>query len=457
MSNYGKVVWEEGMLLTPHHFQQWDNYYDDLLAARLRPLASHGWGVLDLQIDQDKVLNGTFRVVSCRAVMPDGLMVNVSSGNDPEPQSRSIEGRLRLAEDKLDVYLAIPDKRPGEANFESNGGGRNQTVRFQHKIVPVPDEMKSGDSKQELVFARGNFQIIFAEELSRGGYVSMKIAELRRTAAGRLGVTEEYVPPALDIAVSPWLVETLRKIIEKLISKSTELSEKMRRTQAGVYDLNASNVGISLLLHTVNSAIPMLVHLQATRMVHPERLYIELAKLLGALMTFVPNRHPKNIVEYDHEDLFSTFSKLAGELTELLKIVIPDKCVPIPLELDRPGIYVGEIPDSGLLAEAAFYLGVLAEKKDVGWLIDVVTKQIVIAADKELDDVMAASADRKLGVPLGHVSQTPASIPADERFQYFKLERQSSYWEGISQMRRIAVYVPDEITKAMPELYAIKP
>ena len=49
MSRYRKVVWNEGMLLTPHHFQQWDNYYEELLSSRFAAASPYDWGVLDFQ------------------------------------------------------------------------------------------------------------------------------------------------------------------------------------------------------------------------------------------------------------------------------------------------------------------------------------------------------------------------------------------------------------------------
>ena len=71
MSRYRKVVWNEGMLLTPQHFQQWDNYYEELLSSRVSSLAPYEWGVLDLQINREAVLNGNFQIVTARAVFPE--------------------------------------------------------------------------------------------------------------------------------------------------------------------------------------------------------------------------------------------------------------------------------------------------------------------------------------------------------------------------------------------------
>ena len=43
------------MLLTPHHFQQWDNYYEELLTSRVRSILPFEYGVLDLQINREAI------------------------------------------------------------------------------------------------------------------------------------------------------------------------------------------------------------------------------------------------------------------------------------------------------------------------------------------------------------------------------------------------------------------
>ncbi len=62
------------MLLTPHHFQQWDNYYEELLNSRFRSARPYECGVLDLQIDREAIGNGDSQLTNCHAVLKDGLV-----------------------------------------------------------------------------------------------------------------------------------------------------------------------------------------------------------------------------------------------------------------------------------------------------------------------------------------------------------------------------------------------
>ena len=44
-------------------------------------------------------------------------------------------------------------------------------------------------------------------------------------------------------------------------------------------------------------------------------------------MTFSIESHPKDIVKYDHDDLYFTFYSLSSQLKDLLETVIPSRCV----------------------------------------------------------------------------------------------------------------------------------
>ncbi len=450
MSRYRKVVWTEGMLLTPHHFQQWDNYHEELLNSRLASLVPYEWGILNLQINLESLANGYFELVSCSAVMPDGLLINLPQ-TGPLPDPRPVEGHFEATAERLAVHLAIPAKRVGAANFQIDAAERASMVRYSQEASSVVDET-TGENEQTIAVARPHFRLLFAEEL-RDGYSSIKIAELERTATGQLALSESYIPPLLNVAASSWLVNMLRQLVEILVTKSSTLGEQRRQRAASLADFTTSEVAAFWLLHTVNSAIPTLAHLFRTRLVHPERLYTEMAKLAGSLMTFATDRHPKEIVRYEHTDLYFTFSQLAAEIRQLLETVIPTKCVAIPLENIRKSLYVGRVQDDRLLQEAAFFLGVQARMPE-GRMIELVPRVVKVAARDVIDAVVGSALP---GVALRHASPPPAAIPVRVGYHYFGLDRSGPFWETIRGSKLIAVYMPDEFPEVKLEMYAIKP
>src|SRR5918997_2722927 len=162
MSRYRRVVWNEGMLLSPHHFQQWDNYHEGLLNSRLAALVPYEWGVLDLQVNREAIANGSFELTRCLAVLPDGLLVNVPQ-TDVAPPARAVAEHFAPEADRLDVYLAVPAQRPGAANFQSNGGQPGPTVRFWQDAGTVLDET-TGEGERQIALARSNLRLLFGDE-----------------------------------------------------------------------------------------------------------------------------------------------------------------------------------------------------------------------------------------------------------------------------------------------------
>lgn len=444
MGPYRKVVWNEGMLLTPHHFQQWDNYHEALLNSRFGALAPYPWGVLGLQLNDAAVAKGTCEVLRCRALMPDGLVVDIPQAEAAPPSRPVAEHMGANGADRLGVYLSIPAMRAGAANYQPNGGERRGFVRYWQDAARVKDET-TGENEQQLSFARSNLRLMFDGE-PRDGYNSIKIAEIRRTPTGTLAYEENYIPPALDVNASPWLARALRELVDILIAKSSSLAEQ--RGQRAT-----SDVAVFWLLHTVNSFIPGLAHLLRTHPVHPERLYAELATLCGQLMTFVTGRHPQDIVTYEHTDLYGTFSRLFKDLRVLLDIVIPTRCVPIPLQDMENGVHVGRVLDGRLLANAEFYLTVKARLAG-GQLIERVQSVVKVASHDIIDAMIQQNV---YGLSLTHSASPPQPLPSLPGHYFFILEKEGPYWERIARAQNIAIFVPAELPEPELGLYAVKP
>ena len=450
MSKYRKIVWNEGMLLTPHHFQQWDNYHEELLNSRIQSVMQFEYGVLDLRVNNEAIANGNFQITNCRAVMPDGLMINLPDA-EAVPDLRPVGNHFPIEAEKLGVHLAIPAKKMGEANFQASGATANGNIRFLQEGTMVKDET-TGSNEQPLAYAKSNLRIIFDDEL-RDGYTSIKIAELERTPTGQLKLSDSYIPPLLKTSASEWLVNMLRQIVEILITKSGSLGEQRRQSNASLADFTTSEVAVFWLLNTINASIPTMAHYFRSSMLHPEKLYLEMGELVGKLMTFSLEYHPKDIVKYDHDDLYFTFSSLSAQLRELLETVIPSRCVPIPLEKTRDTLYVGRIEDERLLKEAGFYLAVRAQMPEAK-LIEGVPRVVKIASRDVIDSVIGSALP---GVVLTHSNPPPAPIPSRVGFKYFQLDSIGPYWNGITGSKVISVYVPSEIPDERIELYAVKP
>jgi type VI secretion system protein ImpJ len=449
MTRYQKVLWTEGLFLTPHHFQQWDRYYEELVNSRIRTLTAFGWGAEELEFNVEALQNGVFEVLKCNAVLPDGLLLNVPDVDAPPP-SRNFTSSFTPESDSLSVYIGAPLLRQGAANLTKEGEGPGSMARYRPREVVLTDE-NTGENPQTLAVAAKNLRLLFGEDAIQD-HVALKIAEIRRTSEGKAVFNDAFIPPATCLTASKALIDMVRRLYEMLAAKSATLSEQRRQRSQGLADFTTSDVANFWLLHTVNSYIPLMMHCHHVQRLHPEQLYLAMAQLAAELMTFVTEGNPVDLPRYFHSDLSRTFTELDRKLRALLETVIPTRCVPIPLERTRESLYVGRIADDRLFADAEFFLGVYAKIPETQ-LIERIPRKGKIGS---LDTINYLLGQALPGITLNHVPVPPGPIPVRMGYKYFRVEKLGAYWNAISASRNICLYFPSEFPELKLELFAVK-
>ncbi len=177
-----KVVWQEGMTLDPHHFQQWERSNAAILNARLRATTPYYWGITHIEIDLDRLANGELFLIDCSGVMRDGLPFEISDvlGNVPETRNISKYTGFPASKETLGVYLAIPAVRRDGANVKLQDSNRQSATRYIARSLIVNDD-NTGENERQVDVARTNFQILLEGE-SQQGFSVMQIARLERSA-----------------------------------------------------------------------------------------------------------------------------------------------------------------------------------------------------------------------------------------------------------------------------------
>ena len=59
----GKVLWGEGLLLRPQHFQRQDQYHEHCLHKGIKAVHPYAWGVERLQVDREALANNVLRIL----------------------------------------------------------------------------------------------------------------------------------------------------------------------------------------------------------------------------------------------------------------------------------------------------------------------------------------------------------------------------------------------------------
>src|SRR5512136_2513454 len=101
-----RVVWSEGMCLTPHHFQAQNRYFEDSIQFAASALCFQSYGFVGLGLDAEALRNGTLSIQHARGIFPDGLSFQMPDC-DPLPPPRNIADQFPPAREKVTVLLSI--------------------------------------------------------------------------------------------------------------------------------------------------------------------------------------------------------------------------------------------------------------------------------------------------------------------------------------------------------------
>jgi type VI secretion system protein ImpJ len=429
-----QVVWFEGMHLAQHTFQLHSRYFEDAIHFALSHLFVKPYGVAGVQCDAEALRNGTVLVLHARGIMPDGLAFDVPQA-DPPPPPLDIRELFSPTQDSQVVALTIPAYRAGQANVRTDGGSDQPGVRWVAEAREVPDET-TGHDKRPVTFARKNFGLALQASGGGEGAVALPIARVRRDGAGHFIYDPEYVPPCLQIGASARLMSLLQRLVEILDAKAGGRGRGE--------SMAANELASFWLSHAIHSAlVPLRHHLQA-KGTHPERLYLELARLAGALCTFALDSHPRTLPAYDHDRLGECFEALERHIRAHLEIIAPANYVTIALTRSADYLHIGAVTDQRCLGRAQWFLGVRSSLGQPD-LIRGVPQLVKVCSQKH---ILRLVKEGLAGVALQHVPAPPSGIAPRPDTAYFSIACAGPCWDAIRRSADIGVYVPAGIRDA---------
>ncbi|GJM44550.1 MAG: type VI secretion protein [Gemmatimonadota bacterium] len=434
MGPYRRMVWTEGMLLGPHHFQQAERYLLGEMGHRLDLVLPHSWGVRRLAIDEEALGNGHFHLLELDAILPDGSAVRFPT-IDPVPTGRDLTGVFGADRAEMDVYVALPDDRPGTPRCRAQDMPGAADSRFRSESVRVQDENAPG-SEAEIAIAHSNARLLLSGE-NLDGFTVLKIARLKRSTEGVIVRDPDYAPPSLSIEAAGPTLTILRTVLESLSAKSDTLKVQTRQA-GGKVQYGTSDVMLFWQVHTVNSAIPTMSHFQRTPDTHPVDLYLAMVELLGSLCTFAEDRHPREIPPYQHEDLGGTFRGLERLFRSLIEISDVSRHERVALAQVNEAQIQGEITDERLFgAGYQWFLAVhgpLTEDR----IRDEVPGKISIGSSHNVEFLVRQALR---GVGITYTAIPSSDFPIKSGYVYFRLDTHDETWETIKEARTIAIYL----------------
>lgn len=182
-----KVIWREGMLLRPQHFQQNDRYHDNQIRQRTRLLSRYCWGFFHLEIDPQFLATGKLVLSQAAGVMPDGSLFDLRSRS--EPLALDIPPNTN----QTPVYLALP-LVTGNHIEARRSDQADVLARYTGHDLDVADSNAGEDSSTQITCARPDFRLLLGEQRNDEAYVRLKLCDVLDTSPeGRITLGPAFI------------------------------------------------------------------------------------------------------------------------------------------------------------------------------------------------------------------------------------------------------------------------
>ena len=294
------VHWYEGLFLRPQHFQAADRYWTELVQTSEQWDHPYNYGLTTLEYSKEALANHQFQVHSLKARMPDGTLVTLESGNEPDrldlkPTLVAMnQGKVDLAEafgreSTIKVYVAVPKLQLGRANV--GYPGQTDHARYVEAEQSTQDESRGGEDQTIQVRSLNARLLLSTQDLS--GYEVLPIAQIRRASEEQAipRIDPDYIPPVVSITAWPPLGRDIVRAIYDIIGQKIEvLSLQISNRGIGLEGRDPGDLDRIMMLAELNVAFSTLAVLAFAQGVHPFVAYTELCRIVGQLSIFAPER-----------------------------------------------------------------------------------------------------------------------------------------------------------------------
>lgn len=318
----GRVRWYLGQTVLPEHLIALDERIDAVaeLRTRLGGLPHHG--IAGLTISEPLLREGILSVIELSAVLPEGIVLNVSSNVSLAPLGLTATGATYLP-----VFLHLMDEPQSAAGN------------------PVYDD----DARVlERVLFRAELSI--SSKLDRSRAV-LKLGEFEKNVDGTWRLATSFIPPLLQVGTTPYLQSQLHDLETQIVNLEPQLAGQLQDTFLRPERLLSTRLCLAelyrvlSLLHDLKWKVPL----------HAHQLFVSLRSLYETLCCFHEVLPDQPALPYQHDELGRCFGALLSLLFQHLKPVYARSTHLRFLKAN--GLFsLSQLPDDAKLAQEVYLL-----------------------------------------------------------------------------------------------------
>lgn len=446
-----KILWGEGLFLRPQHFQLQDAYHEQRTQHFIHAIQPYAYGIQSLIFDEAQLKLNILALESVNMIWQDGEIYSA-------PQQDLLPESIQLDQFKMEgemlVFLAFAHVQAMKQNVNYNSDA--QPNRYHVSLYQTHDiYTDAAPAEISVLNRRAAFKlrpIHYEHQHEDDGFIYIPIAKIRRDNTGQYDLDPYFIPPILHIKASDFLMQGLKRYLNVIQAKITAIQSNNRENEQKLIEFRSGDIVSFWLINALNCAYASLHHLYQHPQFHPERLYHELLRLIGSLLTFSTAYELNQLPRYQHEQLFESFNGLDLILRDLLDTIISNRYISIQLKETRPSYWVGSLESDKITRDSRLYLAVSSQFVQTHELIQIVPLRFKVGNS---DDVEQCVISALPAVPLHHLMQVPTAIPVRSGISYFELEPHHAFYQRMLASQSICIYIPSGFQDTSVELIAL--
>ncbi|MBN3860274.1 type VI secretion system baseplate subunit TssK [Neisseriaceae bacterium PsAf] len=443
-----KVLWVEGMMMEPQHFQEQDRYFENLINKKDSVFAPYPWGFLELEIDHALLEQNKLAIKKTKGIFPDGTPFDMPS-NDPLPLPIGLrkehQGEIVCLVLSLDI-LGNP-----YINMDAEQKSNSRYVVVENEVTDRNHGVAQDGTPQStyVQMVTLNARLVLQKTIT-GSETVLPICRVKEFSEDghNIFLDENFLPPLLDFRAIGWLKSSTEEILGIISSRLSYIGEDYFDQSIG----NLSELLELLLLQIFNEYKLKLSHLLSLPLAHPERIFFVLLEMLGKI-SFVPGaekfRGIGNIV-YEHESLHVSFFNLFRSLRGALSLIIESPSVGLQFLDAGDGIYIHQNDPQLRVEKIIFAVSANVPSDKLKVIFPAQTK---IGPADLISDLIELQLPGIRMIPL---ATPPRNVPYYPSSVYFELDNQDDLYKRTLSSVSIALSIVGDFPSLRFDVWGIR-
>lgn len=446
-----KILWGEGLFLRPQHFQIQDTYHEQRLNQTIRSTIPFAYGVESLRFDETQLSTHVLALEQVEMMWQDGEIYAAPS-RDLLPEPVQLDDLNFRGE--MTIYLALSILQPNKKNVAYEEA--TQPSRY-HSYLTETHDLYTDATPAEITLVRRRAELKLLEsEIDPNhdldGFLYLPIGKIKRQSSGSFELDHKFIPPILHIEACESLIGNLKRTLNVIKAKIKTIQTNNRENEQKLIEFRSGDIVSFWLVNALNTAHATLSHLLLNPQIHPERLFFELLRLTGSLLTFSTAYEVDHLPKYKHHNLQESFMQLDGILRELLDTIISSRYINIGLKEIRPSYWVGSLESDKITRESRLYISVSSTMMQTHELVQIVPLRFKVGTTVDVEQRVVSALP---AIPIHHLMQVPTAIPVRSGVSYFEVEPHHELYQRMLDSETICIYVPAGFQDISIELIAV--